>query len=105
MLRQTSGFMIAVLCAGFMSGQTSIQQSSDRLFHFTHTEGATNFQQVGTLMRTMTDMKQASVDEAQKTLTLNGTAEQLALAEWLFDELDKPNIPAPNNRTSASLEY
>jgi len=105
MLRTLAGLVTIAFSAGFASGQTSAPPTSDRVFHFTHTEGANNFQQVATLLRTITDMKQASVDEAQKTVTVNGTGAQLDLAEWLFTEMDNAQVPAPNNANSASLAY
>ena len=41
-------------------------------------------------MRGITDIQQVSVDAAQKSLVLRGSAGQVAPAEWLFYELDKP---------------
>jgi hypothetical protein len=39
-------------------------------------------------VRTVTDIKVATVDAAARTLTLGGTAAQVELSEWLFRELD-----------------
>jgi hypothetical protein len=41
----------------------------------------------------MTEIRQASTDTAQRALTLHGTAAQIAVAEWLFNELDRPTNP------------
>jgi hypothetical protein len=84
--------------AAFAFGQT------DRVFHFTHTESATSRNQITTLIRVISDAE-ASPDETQKTLTLHGTQEQIALAEWLLGEIDKPQIPPPNNREEATHSY
>ncbi len=39
-------------------------------------------------MRTVFDVKQVSLDPAVSTITLSGTADQIAVAEWLVPKLD-----------------
>jgi hypothetical protein len=46
--------------------------------------------QIGTTVRTITDIRHMSTDPGQRTLTMRGTAVQIALAEWLFNDLEKP---------------
>jgi len=91
-------FLTIAFSASFAAGQT------DRALHFAHTEPATSLNQIATLIHVITDAA-ASPDERQKTLTLHGTQEQIALAEWLLGEIDKPQIPAPNNREEATHSY
>jgi hypothetical protein len=89
------GLAIPALCAFTVSGQT--QQT----FNFTHAATVQDFQEAVTLIRTVAGIKQTSTDNAQKSMTVNGTEDQLALAGWLFKELDK----APATADSAPLEY
>src|SRR5260370_10083028 len=80
----------AVLFASGASGQAPGEQSVDRVFHFIHTQSAQGFQEIATVMRTVAGIRQLSVVAAPRALALRGTADQIALAEWLFHELDKP---------------
>lgn len=57
---------------------------------FAHTEPAQSIQEIATVIRFMTEIGQLSVDTTQRSLALRGTSGQIALAEWLFDELDRP---------------
>ena len=51
---------------------------------------------------TITDIPQANVDATEKSLSFQGTAGQVALAEWLFTNLDKPtSVP----QSGAKHEY
>lgn len=68
---------------------------SPTVLQFVHTEGAQNMNEVGAMVRTIADIKDASVDTAQKTLTLNSGAEQIKLAQWIFDQADAPNPASP----------
>ena len=46
--------------------------------------------EVATLLRTVTGSPYISWNIAQSTMAITGTPEQLALAEWLSKEVDKP---------------
>ena len=65
-------------------------QQTDRLLHFTATSSTENFQEIATAIHYVTDIPQANVDATEKSLSLRGTPGQIALAEWLFTNLDKP---------------
>ncbi len=65
------------------------QENVDRVLHFTQNETNQDMQEVGTLIRATGDIRQASVDAEQRALTLRGTAAQIALGEWLFNQLDQ----------------
>ena len=84
------GFLFFALFVSIASAQTPTEQSQDRLLYFTHAETIQDLQEIATVIRSMTDIRQLSVDAAQRTLALRGTAGQCTLAEWLFNELDKP---------------
>lgn len=59
------------------------------MFSFKRTETVQDFQEVCNLIRNATKIQEASTDNAKKTLTMSGTADQLALAGWLYEELDR----------------
>ena len=81
---------IVVLFASAASGQAPAEQSVDRVFHFTHTKTTQGVQEIATVMRTIAGIRQLSVDTVTTALALHGSAGQIALAEWLFNELDRP---------------
>src|SRR5258705_11752584 len=84
-----------VLFASAVFAQAPGEQSVDRVFHFTHTETGQGFQQIATVMRTVAGIRQLFVVDAPRVLTLRGTADQIALAEGIFNELDKPATVQP----------
>ena len=96
-----------VLFASSAFGQAPGEQSVDRVFHFMHTQTAQGFQEIATVMRTVAGIRQLSVVAAPRALALRGTADQVALAEWLFHELDKPAgwQPVQQAQNSVMHEY
>ena len=82
---------------------SALAQQTNRLLHFTSTSSAQNFQEIATVIHAITDIPQADVDATEKSLSLQGTSGQIALAEWLFTNLDKPtNV---RSRNGAKHEY
>lgn len=73
------------------------------MFTFRNTEGARDMQEITTAIRAIADVKQIEADTAKKQISLRGMPEQLALAEWLFNQLDEP--AAPNSQDVAVHEY
>ncbi len=65
-------------------------QDRDRTFYLTHTATNQQFMEVATAIRTVTDIREISADAEQKRVTLHATDAQIAMAEWLFNELDSP---------------
>ena len=65
-------------------------QDRDRTFYLTHTATTQQFLEVVTAIRTVTDIREISTDNDQKSATLHATLPQIAMAEWLFNELDSP---------------
>src|SRR5258708_838401 len=105
---RTTTIAFVMTLAAVMSGQVPADQTQDRVFYFTHAPTVQSFQEVATAIRTITDIRQVTTDNAQKSLALRGTAPQIALAEWLFKELDKPGNeqpPAPQSQDPAIHEY
>jgi hypothetical protein len=96
---------LAVAFAAF--GQTpsatvSSQPGADRTFYFAYAVTPQAMQEIATGVRIITDMSQVSVDESKKSLTVHGTTDQLALAEWLFTGLD---VVDPTPASPAIHEY
>jgi hypothetical protein len=83
-------FVIAALFASLASGQPPAEEALDRQFQFAHAQTTQDLQEIATVIRNITNSQPPSVDTAQRTLAMRGTAGQMALAEWLFHELDKP---------------
>jgi type II secretory pathway component GspD/PulD (secretin) len=60
------------------------------VFQLHHIE---NVQQFANVIRTVALIPNISTDAAQKTMTVSGTASQIAIAEWLLIELDRSAAP------------
>jgi hypothetical protein len=92
-------FAVAILFAAVAFGQTQ-GQSVDRVFQFTYTQDPQGLTEIANAIRIAAEVTQASLNTAAKTLTVDGTPGQIAVAAWLFSDLDQP---APSNR--AMQEY
>ena len=68
---------------------TALGQDSSKILYFHGGETERDIQQITTVIRAVADVPQSTPDTVQRTLTLRGTAAQVAAGEWLFDELDK----------------
>ena len=78
----------------------------DRVLHFTSTDSVQGFQEIGTVVSRIADIQQATVDTSEKALVLLATTAQIALAEWLLTELDKPvGVQALQSQKWAKHEY
>ena len=65
-------------------------QDRDRTFYLTHTPTVQQFQEVATVIRTIANIQKVSADNEQKSVTVHTSDGQIAMAEWLFNELDSP---------------
>ena len=96
---------LGLLVFALVASTATPQAQTARVFQFQHTDTSQKFLEVATLIRTITDIQRVTTDEAEKTLELRGTAEQLALADWLFNQLDQPQLPDPHSQNAAAHEY
>jgi hypothetical protein len=87
---------VAVTC--LMASIASAQNTM--VLSYAHTEGTQNMQEIATMIRTIADIREVSVDDAQKTLTLNSGPDQIKLAEWIFGQVD-----APDTASTAKHEF
>jgi type II secretory pathway component GspD/PulD (secretin) len=94
----------AALLVSVASAQ-SPAENVDRLLRFVHTEQTESVLEIATAVRYISDLRPVSVDRTQRTLTLRGTASQVALAEWLFNELDQPVNRQTAAHDSVAHEY
>lgn len=71
-----------------------------RVFNLTNPGTPQSFQEITNLIRSMTDMQRVFPYSARKVLVVRGSADQVAMAEWLLKELDRPDNgqpPAPES--------
>ncbi len=75
-----------------------------RVFYIPNTKTVQDFQEVVTLVRSITDLRYAFTYNAPRAVPVRGTDDQIALAKWLFANLDAASIPEAHPDPSA-LEY
>jgi len=75
--------LLAAACAAFAFGQPAILERQVTLAHLKSPEALTQLLRFTAVLTTVTP------DKAAGMITLQGTAEQIALAEWLIVQLDK----------------
>jgi hypothetical protein len=87
------------LLAPAMFGQGATQTTQERQFHLTRPASVQAFQEIVNGVRIVTEIRDMSTDNAQMSVTVRGTAEQIGLADWLVKQLDQPAgapvIPVP----------
>jgi hypothetical protein len=84
-----------------------------RVFHFHHVDTTQQLQELATMLRTLADLPQLTADNAQKSMSLRGTPTQIAIAEYLFTELDRQTLPefatkvfrVPNNEDDVARVF
>ena len=80
-----AGLAMAII-ACVASGQVPAD-SQERALSFGTTTPAQKSQEIVSAIRGLTDIPQASYDDMRKAVTLRGTSDQIAMAEWLFHNL------------------
>lgn len=86
-------FPLAVLAAV----SCAMAQSPETVLRFAHTSNEQNMMEVATVLRAIAEVKPWA-DAAARTMKIEGSAEQIAAAEWVFHELDRPaGAPAPES--------
>ena len=83
-------FVIPALFAAALSAQTV-----DRTFYFTRGESPQNLQEIVNIVRGVGIVQQVTSDTAKKSVTVTGTADQVALADWLCHQLSQPGNGQP----------
>ena len=65
-------------------------QTSEKVFYFAHLDTPQAIEEVTNMMRAVGDIRDLMPDAAKRSLTVKGTADQIAAAAWLTAEMDKP---------------
>jgi hypothetical protein len=83
----TSEIFVGCLLATAAFAQTA---GVDGTFHFTSPQTPQSLQEATTILRTVADIPQGSVDATLATLTIHGPADKVAAGQWMLGELDRP---------------
>lgn len=104
-MRTTFGTILAAPFVALLTLSAAAQtpETADRVFRFQNTNKAQDFMELSTLIRVVSGVPRVTTDESEKTLELRGPSEEIALAEWLFHELDQP--ADPKSRAAAVHQY
>lgn len=76
-----------------LSVAVAFGQDVSRVFHLHHIDKEQDLNEFATLVRTVADSPKLSSDFSQKTISVSGTPVQIAVAEWMFTELDRQSLP------------
>jgi hypothetical protein len=95
MIQRVALSALIALSAGVVSAQ---EPAVERVLSFRYAETPQSWQEINNAVRSIADIKEATMNPASRTLNLRGPATRMAAAEWIFHELDRPNQPAiPNS--------
>lgn len=77
-------FLTIALAGAVAFGQTT------KVFQLTQNENSQDLEEAATLLRTTANIQQLSIDNTTRTLTVNASDGQIAMAAWLVQQLDLP---------------
>jgi hypothetical protein len=66
-----------------------------RVFYLAHAKTVPAFQEVAQVLRTIPEIPRTFTNNPHRAIIVRGTAAQVAMAEWLFNDLDQPNLGSP----------
>ena len=84
-MRLKSVALAAIFFASFAHAQQT--------FDFTNKPSPKGLQEIATVLRTVANLQNLSVDSAAATVTVNGTPDELVTAGWIIHQLDQ-SVPA-----------
>jgi hypothetical protein len=76
-----------------LSAAALFGQDVSRVFHVHHIDNERDLNEFATMTRAIAELQKLSTDYAQRTLTVTGSPAQIAMAEWMFTELDRQALP------------
>jgi hypothetical protein len=82
----------ALPIAIFVLSAVGLAQDASRIFQLHYINDKREIAEFATLLSMISDVK-PEMDDVQKTLSVRGDAGQVAIAEWLFIELDRQTHP------------
>ena len=83
---------VTVTAAVLAFASAVLGQTTSRTFHLTNVPTVAGLRELGVILRTL-DTQSILVDEANQDISVSGTADELALAGWLVQQLDVQNPP------------
>ena len=100
-----------LLAAQWLYGQQAATQSvniaqgsfTSQALHFANTDSRQGMQEINNAIMSITSIP-AALDLTQRTLEVRGSADKIELAEWVFNELDRP-ATAQALQTPTSTTY
>ena len=107
MRMQAAGY-VAFVFAAFALGQTKPAATpvlgTEKLLYFAHTDDPPRMQEIMKVVRAAVELREATVNDAQRSLAMRGTNDQIAAAQWLFTELDRTPIVPRQHSTNHGYE-
>ncbi len=97
-MRSHIGFAAFVAVCGAVAVSAQTPAAQRQTFDFSNKPTPQNLQEMATVLRTVGDIRQLSADPAASTITVNGTADELAMSGWILRQLDQP-------ASSSALQY
>lgn len=103
-----SVFAVFSVGTAILSARTSAPQTQNKVFDFTNKPSRQGLQEIATILRTVGDIQQLSIDPAASSLTVGGTTDQLAMTGWIVRQLDQPvpaDASAPQPATASTQQF
>src|SRR5580704_1912030 len=89
-LMSTKVMVMTSLLAATMFGQAAQPATQTQTFKIVHAATVQDFQEIANVVRTITEIQKVSTDNAQETLTVTASTDQVSAADWLVQQLDQP---------------
>jgi hypothetical protein len=71
-------------------------ENTMQVFYVGNAATVQSFQETATLLRTIADVRRVFTYNTPRAVAVRGTADQIALAAWLFDRVDRPAKGPPS---------
>jgi hypothetical protein len=65
-------------------------------FYFSQPASFNDMASMATAIRTVADLQHITVDEAHRSLVVQGPADKMLVADWMFHQLDRPAVASPS---------
>jgi hypothetical protein len=92
-------FVILALAASVAFAQTN------QVFQLTQKDNQQQLEEIATVLRGTTDIRQVSVDELKGSVAVEGTAAQIAMADWLVHRMDHSPACTSTGRRAAAMMW
>lgn len=87
-------------------GPTGAAQTAEKKLPLANINAPGAIQELGSVLTVMPDVRRVSYDGAAKAMVIRGSSGQIALAEWLVQQLDRQaGGPSTDPRTPGAFEY